>query len=103
VRNTNGWNDIHQTVSVLPNTNYTLTGWIRTSPNNNAGYFGVRDVNGNVIGEREFNNLAGYTQLTVNINTGSNTSVVVYGGLWPPNFQDTWMQIDDVSLIPTNG
>jgi hypothetical protein len=39
----------------------------------------------------------------VSINTGNNSSVVVYGGLWPPNFQDTWMQIDDVSLIPTNG
>jgi S-formylglutathione hydrolase FrmB len=103
VRNVNGWQDIHQTVSVQPNTNYTLTGWLRTSPNNNAGYFGVRDTSGNVIGEDEYNSLPGYTQLTVHINTGNNSSVVVYGGLWPPNFQDTWMQIDDVSLIPTNG
>jgi S-formylglutathione hydrolase FrmB len=103
VRNTNGWNDIDQTVSVKPNTNYTLTGWIRTSSNNDAGYFGVRDTSGNVISEDEFNNLPGYTQLTVNLNTGSNTSVVVYGGLWPPNFEDTWMQIDNVSLIPTEG
>ena len=103
VRNVNGWQDIDQTVSVLPHTNYTLTGWLRTSPNNDAGYFGVRDTSGNVIGEDEYNSLPGYTQLTVNINTGNNTSVVVYGGLWPPNFQDTWMQIDDVSLIPTNG
>jgi hypothetical protein len=63
----------------------------------------VRDTNGNVIGEDEYNSLQGYTQLTVNINTGNNASVVVYGGLWPPNFQDTWMQIDDVSLIPTEG
>jgi S-formylglutathione hydrolase FrmB len=103
VRNVNGWNDIDQTVSVLPNTNYTLTGWIRTSSNNDAGYFGVRDTSGNVIGQDEFNSLPGYTQLTVNINSGNNTSVVVFGGLWPPNFADTWMQIDDVSLIPTNG
>jgi S-formylglutathione hydrolase FrmB len=103
VRSTNGWNDIDQTVSVLPHTNYTLTGWLRTSSNNNAGYFGVRDTSGNVIGEHEFNSLPGYTQLTVNINTGNNTSVVVYGGVWPPNLQDTWMQIDDVSLIPTSG
>jgi hypothetical protein len=63
----------------------------------------VRDTNGNVIGQDEYNSLPGYTQLTVNLNTGNNTSVVVYAGLWPPNFQDTWMQIDDVSLIPTNG
>jgi S-formylglutathione hydrolase FrmB len=103
VRNVNGWNDIDQTVSVRANTNYTLTGWLRTSSNNDAGYFGVRDTSGNVISEDEYNSLPGYTQLTVQFNSGSNTSVVVYGGLWPPNFQDTWMQIDDVSLIPTNG
>ena len=41
--------------------------------------------------------------ITEAVNTGNNTSVVVYGGLWPPNFEDTWLQIDDVSLIPTNG
>ena len=63
----------------------------------------MRDTSGNVISEDEYNSLPGYTQLTVQFNTGSNTSVVVYGGLWPPNFEDTWMQIDDVSLIPTNG
>ena len=98
VRNTSGWNDIHQIVSVAANTNYTLTGWIRTSPNNNAGYFGVRTTNGTVIGEQEYNALGGYTQLTVHLNTGGNTSVQVYGGLWPPNNQDTWAQLDDVSL-----
>ena len=98
VRNTTGWNDIHQTVSVAANTNYTLTGWVRTSANNNAGYFGVRDTAGNVIGETEYNALGSYTQLTVHLNTGGNTSVVVYGGLWPPNNQDTWAQFDDFSL-----
>jgi S-formylglutathione hydrolase FrmB len=103
VRQISGWNDIDQTVSVQPNTDYTLTGWLRTSSNNDAGYFGVRDTSGNVIGEDEYNSLPGYTELTVNINTGNNTTVVVYGGIWPPSYQDTWMQIDDVSLIPTDG
>lgn len=98
VRNTSGWNDIHQTVSVAANTNYTLTGWVRTSANNNAGYFGVRTTSGAVIGEQEYNALGGYTQLTVHLNTGSNTSVQVYGGLWPPSNQDTWAQFDDFSL-----
>jgi S-formylglutathione hydrolase FrmB len=98
VRNTSGWNDIHQTVPVAANTNYTLTGWIRTSANNNAGYFGVRTTGGTVISEQEYNALAGYTQLTVHLNSGNNTSVQVYGGLWPPNNQDTWAQFDDFSL-----
>jgi S-formylglutathione hydrolase FrmB len=99
VNNTTGWNDIDQTVPVAANTEYTLTGWLRTSGNNSAGYFGVRDTSGNVIGEDEYNSLGGYTQLTVSLNTGNNTSVVVYGGLWAQN-QGTWMQIDDVSLTP---
>lgn len=97
VRNTTGWNDIHQDVAVAPNTNYTLTGWIRTSGNNSAGYFGVRDLSTNVIGETEYNSLPGYTQLTVHLNTGNNTQVEVYGGLWALN-QDTWAQLDDISL-----
>jgi hypothetical protein len=59
VRQISGWNDIAQTVSVQPNTNYTLTGWLRTSSNNDAGYFGVRDTSGNVIGEDEYNSLPG--------------------------------------------
>lgn len=99
VRNTTGWNDIDQTISVAPNTDYTLTGWVRTSADNSAGYFGVRDLGGNVIGEDEYNSLPGYTELTVHLNTGDNTSVEVYGGLWALN-QDTWAQFDDVSLTP---
>jgi S-formylglutathione hydrolase FrmB len=99
VRNASGWNDLEQTVSVKPNTVYTLTGWLRTSSNNSAGYFGVRDTSGNVIGQDGYNALNGYTQLTVSLNTGNNSSVVVFGGLWPQN-GDTWMQLDDVSLMP---
>jgi S-formylglutathione hydrolase FrmB len=97
VRNAdNAWNDIHQTISVQPNTNYTLTGWVRSSSNAANGYFGVRDLGGNVIAEQEFNSLPGYTQLTVTFNSGANASVQVYGGEWC--FGDTWIQIDDVAL-----
>jgi hypothetical protein len=57
-------------------------------------------MGGNVIGEDEYNSLPGYTQLTVHLNTGNNTVVSVYGGLWALNNQDTWAQLDDVSLTP---
>ena len=100
VRNTTGWNDVDQTVPVTPNTEYTLTGWLRTSSDNNAGYFGVRTTSGTVIGEDEYNSLRGYTQVTVNLDSGNNRVVVVYGGLWAQN-QDTWMQMDDVFLTPS--
>ena len=96
VRNNSGWNDIHQVVNVQPNHTYTVRGWVRTSANNTAGYFGLRTVGGQVLGEQAFGELDGYTQLSVTVNVGNNTSAVVYGGLWAVN-GDTWMQLDDVS------
>lgn len=98
VRNAAGWNDIHQTVQVAANSRYTLSGWLRTSANNGNGYFGVRTGSGTVVGEQRFTRLDGYTRLSVTINTGNNTSLVVYGGLWAVG--DTWLQIDNVALVP---
>jgi S-formylglutathione hydrolase FrmB len=99
VRNSFGWNDIEQTVSVVPDTTYTLTGWIRTSSNNTAGYFGLRDLQGNVIGQTQYGSLPNYTQLSVTINVGPVNKVVLFAGLWAVN-GDTWAQVDDVSLSP---
>jgi hypothetical protein len=98
VRNASGWNDLHQTLAVAAGRTYRVTAWVRTSANNNAGYLGLRTAGGQVLGERSFARLDGYTQLTVDVATGSNTSVVLYGGLWA-NGGDTWMQIDDVSAV----
>ena len=95
VRNTSGWNDLHQTITVAPNRTYAIKAWVRTSTNNADGYFGLRTTGGQVLGEQRFGRLDSYTALTVNVSTGSNTSVVLYGGLWANG--DTWFQIDDVS------
>ncbi|HVX18125.1 MAG TPA: alpha/beta hydrolase-fold protein [Acidimicrobiales bacterium] len=97
VRNDTGWNDIHQTIAVQANHTYTVTAWVRTSANNTDGYFGLRTLGGQVLGETQFANLGDYTKLTVNVNTGANTSVVLYGGLWANG--DTWLQIDDVAAV----
>lgn len=96
VRNSSGWNDLHQTLSVQANRTYKVTAWIRTSSNNSNGYFGLRTASGQVVGEQRFYNLSGYTQVTVNVSSGSNTSLVVYAGLWANG--DTWFQVDDVSV-----
>ncbi|WP_436698460.1 hypothetical protein [Nocardioides sp. BYT-33-1] len=98
VRNTEDWNDIHQTISVAPNTDYTLTGWVRTSASNENGYFGVRTVDDAVIGEKKFGRLNGYTQLSVSFNSGDRTRVEVYGGVHPTWWRDTWAQFDDFSV-----
>jgi S-formylglutathione hydrolase FrmB len=97
VRNNTGWNDVHQTIAVSPNSTYVVTGWVRTSANNSDGYFGLRTVSGQVLGEQKFGALPGYTQLSVTVNTGSNTTVQLYGGLWANG--DTWLQIDDVAAV----
>lgn len=98
-RNTTGWNDLHQTIAVAPNRTYRLTAWIRTSANNTDGYVGLRTPSGQVVAEQRFGRLDGYTQITVLAPSGSNTSLVVFAGLWPNN--DTWLQLDDVSVAAT--
>lgn len=97
VRADAGWNDVHQIFSVVPNRTYTVTGWIRTSENNTTGYFGVRSVAGDVVGEQKFGRFPGYTKVSVTVNSGSNTNLVVYGGLWANG--DTYIQLDDVSVV----
>jgi S-formylglutathione hydrolase FrmB len=99
VRNTSGWNDVHQQIAVTANHTYTVSAWIRTSTNNNSGYFGLRTPGGQVVGETTFARLDGYTKVTTTVNSGANTSLVVYAGLWP-NGGDTWAQVDDVSVAP---
>jgi S-formylglutathione hydrolase FrmB len=99
VRNTTGWNDLHQTIAVSPNRTYRITAWIRSSANNANGYVGLRTTSGQVVGEQRFGYLNGYTQITVQANTGSNTSLVVFAGLWANG--DTWLQLDDVAVVAT--
>lgn len=108
IRTTSGWNAVKQVVSVMPNTNYRLTGWVRNSNNficcqpQTGGYFGVRagsDVTTSPLAETSFGGLPSYTQLTVDFNPGSNGSVTVFAGYWAPG-ADSWVQIDDVSLVP---
>ena len=43
---TSNWNAITQTISVQPNTNYSLTGWVQNNFTTNLGYFGVRNAGG---------------------------------------------------------
>ncbi|WP_028610183.1 DUF4185 domain-containing protein [Paenibacillus harenae] len=94
-----GWNAVKQEVYVEKNTNYTLSAWIRTSSNNNAGYFGARWLGGGaILNEKTFGSLADYTKHTVTFNSGSRSSVEVYAGMWA-NGGDTWIQVDDFSLV----
>ncbi|MBN8471531.1 DUF4185 domain-containing protein [Corallococcus exiguus] len=100
VRNNTGWNALKQEVAVTPNTVYTLTGWVKTSSNQNDGYFGARMLNGGpVLNEVHLTQpLSGYTLQSVTFNSGANHSVEVYAGTWA-NSGDTWLQVDDVAVV----
>ncbi|WP_372633075.1 DUF4185 domain-containing protein [Cohnella sp.] len=98
VRYNSGWNALKQSVAVQPYTNYTLKGWIRTSANNDSGYFGARGpLNGPIRNETRFYALANYTELTVTFNSGPDSIMEIYAGMWANG--DTWIQLDDVSLV----
>lgn len=91
-----GWTDIHQSVTVAPNTNYTLTAWVRTSANSTAGYFGVRSPTA-IVAEIPYGPSTGWKRLVVRFNSGSSTSLEAFAGLWGVT-TNTWAQIDDVTL-----
>lgn len=97
VRYNSGWHDLHQQVSVDPYTDYTMTGWLRTSSNNDNGFFGVRNVAGAPIAEVNFTSVSGWTRFTVAFNSGNRSAVEIFTGIWTNN-GDMWVQVDDYSL-----
>jgi hypothetical protein len=82
VRNSSGWNDLLQTISVAANHTYTVTGWIGTSANTLTATSGYGHRGGQAVGEQYFTHLDGYTKVITTVNTGSNTSLVLCAGLW---------------------
>jgi hypothetical protein len=92
-----GWRNVWQQVAVTTNTSYQLTGYIRTSANSDNGFFGVRTTGGTVIGEAHFTAIGPWTRYTVTFNSGANTQVVAYAGVWTDH-GDIWIQLDDFSL-----
>jgi len=98
VRYNTGWRNIWQDVAVQPNTSYRLTGWVRTSVNSDAGFFGARTTSRDVISEAHFVSLGPWTKLTVDFDSGSLDTVQVFAGVWT-NSGDIWLQVDDVAVI----
>lgn len=98
IRATSGWNAIYQTVAVTPYTSYRLTGWTRNSNNFTEGWFGIRTAdNSGIIAQTKYGGLVPYTKLTVDFDSGPNTSVRVFIGYEAPG-SDSFMQADDISL-----
>ena len=99
IRNsTSNWDAVTQTITVQPNTNYTLTGWLESNLTTNVGYFGVRASDGaTVLRETPFGSDLSYTPLTVTFNSGSNSTVTVFAGFHGQSM-DRWIRVDDLAL-----
>jgi hypothetical protein len=91
------WGALTQTITVTPNTSYTLTGWVENDFAKNTGSFGVRGANGTVLAQTTFGTASTYMPLTVKFNSGSNSSVTVFAGFTGQK-KTYMMRIDDVSL-----
>lgn len=98
VRFNNGWRNIWQDVDVEPGVDYRVTGWVRTSVNSDAGFFGARTLDGQVIAEAHFISFGPWTKLSVDFNSGSNKAVQIFAGVWT-NSGDIWLQADDIAVI----
>lgn len=90
--------NILQTVTVTANTSYILTGWFTVASGSiSSGEFGARTTAGTVIGQTAIStSLTSFTQLTATFNSGSNTSIVIFGGAILG--ASSVLRMDDVSL-----
>ena len=99
--NKSGWNRLAQTVAVRPGQRYRFTAWVRTSPNHRGGAVGVRSLNGIVLSEKSFANPGVYTLLAFDFTPDRHTTQLqIFVGLRVLHNQDTWLQIDDLKVIP---
>jgi hypothetical protein len=65
-------------------------------PNNDAGYVGVRSPAGDVVAERSYHRVDGWTRYDISFESGDATTLEAYAGLWANG--DTWAQVDELSV-----
>lgn len=94
------WNAVKQTIGVTPNKNYRMTVWLQGTSNITAGFFGVANSSGGVLKDQQFGSLPGYTMMTLDFNSGSNSTVTPYAD-WGPG-SGAYLRIDDMSVAPMN-
>jgi len=89
-----------QTVAVKRNTDYILTGWCKGSWDDVRGaWFGVRKPDGSI---QDYNPVinSDWTKMSIEFNSGDNTTVDVFCGLW--GWPDLYIILDDIHLQPKN-
>jgi hypothetical protein len=97
LRDSIGLHLIQQNVAVRPYHRYRLSAWIRTAANNSETMLGVRTLRGQAVAERQSGAHPGYTQVSVDFDTGRESLIQLYAGFFGHG-QDVWLQLDDVVL-----
>jgi hypothetical protein len=90
-RRSTGWNAIRQRVRLFAGKTYVLTGFVRTSGNVRAGYFGFRNAAQHPVAEVRFGSLPGYSRLRVSFRPTATGWYNVFTGFWAPG-QDAWIR-----------
>jgi hypothetical protein len=92
------WNALTQQITVTPNTNYILTGWVQNDFGTNTGSFGVRAANGvTVLAQTSFGAASTYVPETVKFNSGNNSSVIIFAGFVGQK-KKLMLRLDDLAL-----
>jgi hypothetical protein len=102
--------DIAQTISVMPNTTYTLSVWVDANVSASNVIAGVKTTGGTVLatttpytGNDPGSQTSGgsfYKQLTLTFNSGNNNSVVIFAGYQTPGTgANSWINMDDWMLM----
>lgn len=98
--NESGWNGIAQTIAVHPGHRYRFTAWVRTSANA-RGVIGVRRLGGAALSEKPLTPIGAYTPQSLDFTPDRKTTQVqVFVGITVRDYEDTWMQMDDLTLAP---
>jgi len=92
------WDAFTQQISVTLNTNYVLTAWVQNNFGSNKGSLGVRAGTGTtVLAQTSFGSASSYTPVTVNFNSGSNSTVTLFAGFTGQK-KTYYLRLDDFSL-----
>jgi hypothetical protein len=99
---TGAWSEIVQTISVAPNTTYTLSCFIQTDRTFPArGLMGIRTTGGTVLAQQAYGQMTDFTQLSVKFNSGFASSLVLFAGFMSnPGQQGAWIHVDDWNMTP---
>lgn len=97
LRGSLGSHQIQQNVAVRPHHRYRLSAWVRTADNNTETSLGIRTLRGKPLAQKTGGAHPQYTQVSVEFTSGPESLVQLHAGFYAHN-QDTWLQLDDVTL-----